>query len=246
MIRYQHNNTVLELFSKIAQEIDQKNDRNERLIKLSRDITIQSKKIIFLLQTTSKNNKENVLEEAKQKIDKLATINFQAVAKELKDRDQYQYLRAFTFGLQEYIEACSFYDYLNGDPICDWNDFQNKLTFDAEGTHVFVSPTDLLLGLSDLTGEVMRFCINSLGSSNVEECFTSTKFMQIIHKCLLSTTLQSRDFCHKLLTLKQSVLKCEMVCFLIKVRGSEATKLGAEGIYTNIVETRKDEDEGFY
>lgn len=36
-------------FKNYQMELDDKHDRNERLVKLSRDITIESKRIIFLL-----------------------------------------------------------------------------------------------------------------------------------------------------------------------------------------------------
>lgn len=48
---YDKNNPILEAFSKISEELDEKHDRHERLVKISRDITIESKRIIFLLHT---------------------------------------------------------------------------------------------------------------------------------------------------------------------------------------------------
>lgn len=48
---FDKNNPILEAFSKMSEELDDKHDRHERLIKISRDITIQSKKIIFFLHT---------------------------------------------------------------------------------------------------------------------------------------------------------------------------------------------------
>lgn len=43
------NNPFIEEFLKYQKELDNKHDRHERLVKLSRDITIESKRIIFLL-----------------------------------------------------------------------------------------------------------------------------------------------------------------------------------------------------
>lgn len=195
-----------------------------------------------------------MLEEAKQRLDKLAETNFKAIASELSGMDQYQYLRAFTFGLQEYIEAYTFHDYIKGNSLSSWEDIQKNLTFDdaeTQQTKCFVPPFEHILGLGDLTGEVMRLCINSLGSGNVDECFNACKFLQTINTGFLSIGhLQSRDFGQKVFTLKQSVLKCEMVCYNIKVRGGEATKLGAtgQGLFSSVLEGRdgKDDDEGFY
>lgn len=42
--------TILQ-FKKYAQEMDAKHDKYERIVKISRDVTIESKRIIFLLHT---------------------------------------------------------------------------------------------------------------------------------------------------------------------------------------------------
>jgi hypothetical protein len=43
------NNPVVAQFQIYSKELDDKHDRHERLVKASRDITIESKRIIFLL-----------------------------------------------------------------------------------------------------------------------------------------------------------------------------------------------------
>lgn len=43
------NNPVIKQFQLYSVELDDKHDRHERLVKASRDITIESKRIIFLL-----------------------------------------------------------------------------------------------------------------------------------------------------------------------------------------------------
>lgn len=47
------NNRVIKLFRGFALELDDKHDRHERIVKLGRDITIESKRIIFLLHNIS-------------------------------------------------------------------------------------------------------------------------------------------------------------------------------------------------
>lgn len=42
---------VLQMFKIAAQKLNDRQDRHERLVKLSRDITIESKRIIFLLHS---------------------------------------------------------------------------------------------------------------------------------------------------------------------------------------------------
>jgi hypothetical protein len=46
---------IMKLFRKYREILDDKNDRNERIVKASRDITIESKRIIFLLHNIDSN-----------------------------------------------------------------------------------------------------------------------------------------------------------------------------------------------
>lgn len=48
-------NPVMVIFKQCSKELDDKHNRYERIVKFGRDITIESKRIIFLLHTT--NNK---------------------------------------------------------------------------------------------------------------------------------------------------------------------------------------------
>jgi hypothetical protein len=45
------SSSVIKCFQQYAAELDFKHDKHERIVKLSRDITIESKRIIFLLHT---------------------------------------------------------------------------------------------------------------------------------------------------------------------------------------------------
>lgn len=46
-------NPVLQMFRECSLELTDKHDRYERIVKISRDITIESKRIIFLLHNTN-------------------------------------------------------------------------------------------------------------------------------------------------------------------------------------------------
>lgn len=209
------DNPVVKSFRQYATELCDKHDRYERIIKLSRDITIESKRLIFLLHTvdTRKSNYEKILEEARTRLAALCTNNFASIAKELRSLDPYQYARAYSAGLQEFIEAWTYFEYLSKNGINDWNDLQKKLTYDvAKETPAkvepvatdepviaeepveekgdgdsekiiscLVQPTEFMLGLADLSGEVMRKCVNSLGNGDIEACFNACNFLQNLY-----------------------------------------------------------------
>ena len=95
------------------------------------------------------------------------------VGKELGAENHYQLLRAYSPGLQEWVEALSFYHFLRHNKIISYQETQDQLSFNqtdqTEGaTFVTVPQSEYVLGLADLTGEMMRNAINALGAGEME------------------------------------------------------------------------------
>lgn len=63
------------------------------------------------------------------------------------------------------IEAASFLHFLEQDALISYEDVQALLVVDGLQC-VYVTPMRYLLGLSDLTGELMRYAINAIASHN--------------------------------------------------------------------------------
>lgn len=84
--------------------------------------------------------------------------NFKVIAKELLGHDIFLYLRAISPGFQEFIEALTFYEYLSGASISNWDDVQKKMFYENEENpdekySLFMIPTEFILGYADLTGK---------------------------------------------------------------------------------------------
>lgn len=250
-IAIDESNPVLISFQRYAEELDTKHDRYERIFKHSRDITIESKRIIFLLHTIDsrynpdnehrsdyyycynsnlikqfffrKSNNEEILSNAHIRLMALCKDNFVHIAKELHNTDPYQFGRAFSAGLQEFIEAFTFYEYQSGKAFSNWDSIQEMLTFhklpeeynekkteggqtdddkveemqeeikqitvndtqqSSDGRPIYkclVQPMEFMLGLGDLGGEVMRQCVNSLGSGDFDTCFQACNFLRHLY-----------------------------------------------------------------
>lgn len=224
-------------------------------MKLSRDCTIHSKRTIFLLHRQNNSGKsstsagrdkkssDDVLSEAETRLKEGAQI-LKSITKELQSElDPLKYHAAYTSGIQEYIEALSFYVFLKEkrlitpDETKAWLTFQegkencsndvtsaeSKQNFSAESVIEFpLSISDYLLGVADLTGELMRLCINATGNGNLELPFFIVQVMRDIYCCYLNLGYTSvKELPTKLKTLKNSLFKVENVCYNIKVRGSE-------------------------
>lgn len=120
-------------FETFRDEIDSHNDRRERLIKTSRDITALSKKLIFLLHrfpipdfSSSSQFKipQRLLSDAHAKISEIACLilragieeNLSAAAavdgQEDPKTNRYRYERNIGGGLEEFIEGVSFFHFL--------------------------------------------------------------------------------------------------------------------------------------
>jgi len=332
---------VQNMFGLMSKELDYRNDKRERIVKLSRDITIESKRIIFCLhRIRSEKDKATVLGEAEQRLKNVKDKMWYYMARELKGEDHYQFIKAYSDGLQEWVEALSFYHYLSYGKLISFAEVEKELIFknrkvrnkkveekdeitdetqgsvlkeneeaqslqlgeDEEiqnkGTEVgssnkvdgdlaleifqgnldndeketfvegnvekanvsepedstigvevtpskqspmisvTVPQAEFILGLADLSGELMRNAINSLGSGNIDVCFILLDFLQSITDGFtrLPKYEAPKDIGQKMLTLKQSCQKVESACYAICVRGSEIPKTRWADIFNDVEE----------
>ena len=104
---------VQNMFGQMCHALDYRYDKRERIVKLSRDITVESKRIIFCLhRIKSEQDKDAVLGEAEHRLMDIKAKLWYYMARELKGEDHYQFIKAYSSGLQEWVEALSFYHYL--------------------------------------------------------------------------------------------------------------------------------------
>ncbi|XP_076164427.1 translin associated factor X [Ptiloglossa arizonensis] len=223
---------VVQQFRAYAAELDDKHDRFERIIKSCRDITIQSKRIISLLHSIDIETKQkSSLYDVKIKLENVIQTLFKCVALELENQDPYQYIKVYRSGLEEYIEAITFYQYSHSGTMEHWTELEKMLTYtileppESKTIRILVTPYVFILGIGDLTGELMRKCINNLTTGDIGSCYQTCNFVREVYKGFLSSTnISNKEMIRKLHTLKQSLHKIENVCYTIKVRGSEIPK----------------------
>merc|ERR1712178_337544 len=80
---------------------------------------------------------------------------------------------------------------------------------------------EYVLGLADLTGELMRMAINSVGAGEIDTAFSLCSFMREIHQEILQMGTSTRDLRQKINVLYASIKKVETACYTVQVRGSE-------------------------
>ncbi|CAI7898615.1 unnamed protein product, partial [Closterium sp. NIES-53] len=136
------------------------NERRERLVKASRDVTIQSKKIIFAIHRATT---PRALAAAAQQLASLRAHHMAQVARELQEDDYWRFTRAYTWGLQEYVEAASFLHFRQTGRLLTLAEVNGAFEgiLDRDGRTFHMHAADYVLGLADLTGEVMRLAVSS-------------------------------------------------------------------------------------
>jgi len=92
--------------------------------------------------------------------------NFMLIASDLQCLNTYRYARSITGGIQEYMEAMTFKHYLESQTLISY-DVAGKQLNEMGGVNqpLVLSPEDYILGIFDMTGELMKFGITSMATS---------------------------------------------------------------------------------
>lgn len=90
---------------------------------------------------------------------------YNAVSRDLQGLNTYRYARNITGGNQEYMEAACFEHYLTTGSLLTYEEACAQLRgLGGEGGPVDLSVEDYLLGVFDMTGELMRFAITAMAT----------------------------------------------------------------------------------
>ncbi|EFC38428.1 predicted protein [Naegleria gruberi] len=221
----QYKHAVEKLFDDYSNSLDDSNNRKERIYKATRDVTIEAKQIIFNLHRydPKQGNKEEILKEAKEKIDSIVNEHLSIVKKEIDEKFSeyfWKYARSYSFGLQELIEAISFYYYIKDGSLVTCENIEKDTNFP-------VSRLDYLLGISDLTGELMRFATNHFTVETIppsvkdfmSELFSH--FQNLLVTCKGLSPYEEKDLKNKIEIMETSLSKVEKLCYNITLQKND-------------------------
>jgi len=216
---------ITSAFRRYGTNLDDMNDRKERLLRLSRDTTVGSKRVIFLLQRAYSEDQQQILQKAKTDV---LTVrkSIEKIVDELEGHDYWQYHRLFSPGIQEYIEAVSFLEYIETGTLLTLEKAESDINdSNSKKAHFMLTVQDYLLGIADLTGELMRACVNAISLGEFEYCDKTSAFVRSIYNAFCSLPSQRNDVDKKMQTMYESLKKVENVCFNIKLRGEYPSAL---------------------
>ncbi|OAY66339.1 Translin-associated protein X [Ananas comosus] len=220
------DSAMKEEFAKHADYLNALNDKRERVVKASRDVTMNSKKVIFQVHRISKHNKEEVLSKAENDLASVTDQYMSRLVKELQGTDFWKLRRAYTFAVQEYVEAATFCRFCKTGTLLNLAEINASLLAlsDKDVEPLQINVLDYLLGVADLTGELMRLAIGRISDGEVEYAEQICKFVRDIYRelTLLEPLMDDNiEMKKKMETMLQSVVKIENACFGVHVRGSE-------------------------
>ncbi|KAJ2753291.1 hypothetical protein IWQ56_006629 [Coemansia nantahalensis] len=210
---------ILATFGGYRDTLDAHYDQRERVIKCSRDITALSKKMIFALLRVTQDPPERVFQGVRAQHKKVLEL-FAKMAADLQGSDAAKYNRQATPGLQEYIEAIGLWRFLEHNQLITKQQVEESL---AASRITTVTDEDYLLGISDLPGEVNRYCINAIGKGDHDAVRNCLAFMRQL-KDGVSVVLCAcgiRDLVKKAEVLDSSLVKTEQAYYSMSVRESE-------------------------
>lgn len=179
------------------------------------------------------------------------STSYAAIAHDLQNLNAHRYARQISGGHQEYIEAASFEHYLTTASLLTYEDAVSKIgALDAEGPGVGLGFEDYVLGIYDMTGELMRFAITAMATSGAlpkpEATGSGSDAMEVdsasasSQRTILTDLRQLRSALESLNTsntgpfgkevdkkadvMRQSVEKVERALYGLTVRGAERPK----------------------
>jgi predicted translin family RNA/ssDNA-binding protein len=140
------------------------------------------------------------------------STTFQQAALKLETAPADRYMHYLSGGIQEWIEAISFQQYLQ---------HQTLLTLDQANQHLHqlhpllvVSPQNYVLGIADLSGEVMRLALNAVGKGQRTVADQVRVFLQDLYaSCLLIDGKHIKEWTKKMDVMQSSLAKVEKACF---------------------------------
>lgn len=101
---------------------------------------------------------------------------YKAVSKDLQGLNAHRYERNITGGNQEFMEAACFEHYIATGTLLSYDQACAQLVeLGGEDGPIRLSPEDYLLGVYDMTGELMRFAITIMAGEHELPSYTRTR-----------------------------------------------------------------------
>lgn len=181
-------------FKNIRKQIEQEDKIRENIIQTSREIITLSKRIIYSMHRGSIKEAKNYVKAIKTKKNYLDKINIPTDVNINK------------CAYQEYAEALAFYGF------CTQKKIPTKKSLK-------ISTSDYLMGLCDLTGELVRKVVSDVIHKDIDNALEVKKLVDEIYGEFLKFNLRNGELRKKSDAIKWNLKKIEDVIFEAKMKG---------------------------
>jgi len=178
-------------FLKIGKDLRIFEEKREQVIILSREIIQLSKQIIYALHRDDINKASKIVKDIKSKVTKLPKEYFDAGIQNV--------------ALQEYVEAVCFYEFLRNNKI-------------PTRTLLKVDTENYLMGLCDLTGELMRKAVKAVIKKKFDYASKIKDLVEELYGEFLKFDLRNSELRKKSDSIKWNLQKLEDLMYNISVR----------------------------
>lgn len=180
-------------FQHMRKELGEEARIREEIILLSRDIILSSKRAIYSVHRNQMDTSLAVINDMKKKIEKLKKI------------DTPLDTNMASVAYQEYVEAATLYHYAKTGKLLKRSQLKMKTQ-------------DYLLGLCDLTGELVRRAVNSVIGKNYGEAEKIKELVTLIYGEFLKFDFRNGELRKKSDSIKWNLSKIEQVMYDVSLK----------------------------
>lgn len=174
------------------------------------------------------DNKAKIIQKAKESLRDIRSVIATRIAQELTGDTYYRFHRAFSPGMQEYVEARLLLSYCLDGILAtpEALDEELRLACDCSELVFSLDRSDYVLGVADVTGELMRKAVAQSGPSGIR---LHDDLCDIEHAMVTLSEAHNvgKDMASKMRVLHQSVLKVQKRCYDNAVRRAEVCSVTA-------------------
>jgi len=183
---------MLKHFDEIRKHIKDFDNKRESTIAISRNVIRISKQIIYSIHRDDLKTAESLIKEIKNELAKL-------------DKKHYD-TNIDCVAFQEYVEALTYYEFVKTGKIPSFKD----LKVDVE---------HYLLGLCDLTGELVRKAVNDIIRKKYGNALKIKELVEEIYGEFLKLDLRNNELRVKSDSIKYNLKKLEDIVYDLKIKG---------------------------
>lgn len=195
----QNNNKLKEEFEKISNYYAGDDKLRDEMINITREITKLSKMSIYSSQRNDFDEAEKLILSAEEKI---------KCALNILNKAELDLINNLKSGLEEYIEAKMFYNYLK---------LNKFITMDEMNISVLPYET-YLCALCDFTGELGKKVVSLAIENNIDEIYNIKKFIDDVYGHFIKFDFRSSELRKKFEGLKYTINKIESVVYDLKIK----------------------------